>query len=44
MPAATRSYIKASGILTENLADFILERELEVQKMTLNVYPLPDGS
>ena len=44
MPVATRSYIKASGILTENLADFILERELEVQKMTLNFYPLPDGS
>ena len=44
MPAATRSYIKASGILTENLADFILERDLEVQKMTLNFYPLPDGS
>lgn len=44
MPAATRSYIKTSGILTDNLADFILERELEIQKMTLNFYPLPDGS
>lgn len=44
MPAATRSYIKTSGILTDNLADFILERELEIQKMTLNFYPLSDGS
>lgn len=44
MPKTTREYVKATGNHVENLADFIRENNLAVQKMTLYFYPLPDGS
>lgn len=44
MPDSIKKYIKSTRILTDNLADYIQENALEVQKMTLNFYPLPDGS
>lgn len=44
MPLSVREYVKTTSIVTDDLADFIEERQLEVQKITLNFYPLPDGS
>lgn len=44
MPATTREYVKRTGNMVNNLADYIMEKNLEVQKITLNFYPLPDGS
>ncbi len=43
MPDSIKSYIKTSRTLTDNLADFIEENALPVQKMTLNFYPTKDG-
>lgn len=44
MPQSLRDYIRNSGTLFENLAALIRENRLEVEKMTLNFYPLADGS
>lgn len=43
-PDATRSFVKNNAIFVENLAAFIEERNLDVEKMTINFYPLADGS
>lgn len=44
MPISTREYVKATGNYVENLADFIKEKNLLVEKMTLYFFPLSDGS
>lgn len=44
MPQSLRSYIRETGTLIKNLAEFIRKNHSEVEKMTLNFYPLPDGS
>lgn len=44
MPESIRRYIKATRTFTDDLAVFIRERHLAVQKMTLNFYPLADGT
>lgn len=43
-PEATRAFVKSNAAFVDDLADFISERHLNVQKMTINFYPLPDGS
>ena len=43
-PNATRSFVKHNAIFVDDLADFIEGRGLDVEKMTINFYPLPDGS
>lgn len=43
-PNATRSFVKHNATFVDDLAAFIEERDLEVEKMTINFYPLPDGS
>lgn len=43
-PAATRTFVKNNAIFVEDLAAFIEDRNLDVEKMTINFYPLPDGS
>lgn len=44
MPESIRRYIKETRTFTDNLAAFIEEKHLAVQKMTLNFYPLADGT
>ncbi len=44
MPESIRRYIRETRTFVPDLAAFIRERRLPVQKMTLNFYPLPDGS
>lgn len=44
MPDSIKTYIRTTRTLTDCLAAFIEENRLEVQKMTLNFYPMPDGS
>lgn len=44
MPESIRNYIKETRTLTDDLAAYVEEHQLDVQKMTLNFYPLPDGS
>lgn len=44
MPASIRNYIKATRAFTKNLAEYIEVNHLYVQKMTLNFYPLSDGT
>ena len=44
MPESIRRYIRETRTFVPDLAAFIRERRLAVQKMTLNFYPLPDGS
>lgn len=44
MPDSIKAYIKTSRTMTDNLADFIEEKQLEVQKITINFIPQPDGS
>lgn len=44
MPSATREYVKNTGNYVENLSDFILENNLQVEKITIYFYPLSDGS
>lgn len=44
MPEATKEYIRTSGSPQEDLAAYIESNRLDVQKMTLNFYPLEDGS
>ena len=43
-PAATRAFVKSNAIFVSDLAAYIEERQLQVQKMTINFYPLPDGT
>lgn len=42
-PAATRTFVKNNAIFADDLAAFIEERSLDVEKMTINFYPLADG-
>lgn len=44
MPESIRQYIRDTRTFTDDLADFIREHQLNVQKMTLNFYPLSDGT
>lgn len=44
MPQSIRSYIKVSRTFTEDLAAYIRERNLPVQKTLVNFYPLADGT
>lgn len=44
MPASIRAYIHATRNFVDNLAAFVTSMQIPVQKMTLNFYPLPDGS
>lgn len=44
MPESIRRYIKTTRTFTDDLAAFIQEHHLAVQKMTLNFYPLADGT
>ena len=43
-PAATRAFVKSNAIFVSDLAAYIEEEKLAVQKMTINFYPLPDGT
>lgn len=43
-PAATRAFVKTNAIFVSDLAAFIEEQQLSMQKMTINFYPLPDGT
>lgn len=43
-PEATRQMVKTNATFVDNLAAFIEERSLDVEKMTINFYPLPDGT
>lgn len=44
MPESIRRYIKETRTFTDDLAAFIEENHFAVQKMTLNFYPLADGT
>ena len=44
MPLSIREYIKNTRVFVPDLAAYIRERQLFVQKMTLNFYRQPDGS
>lgn len=44
MPEAMRTYIKTTRSFPEDLAAYIREHHLPVQKMTLNFYRMPDGT
>lgn len=44
MPKSIRQYIRDTRTFTDDLAGYIHEHQLNVQKMTLNFYPLPDGT
>lgn len=44
MPESNRQYIKATRTFTDDLAAYIKEHRLAVQKMLVNFYPLPDGT
>lgn len=41
---ATRELIRSTAFAVDDLASYIEERHLDVQKMTLNFYPLADGT
>ena len=43
-PEATRQLVKTNATFVDDLAEFIESRELDVEKMTINFYPLPDGT
>ena len=43
-PIATRTFVKNNAIFADDLAAFIEERGLDVEKMTINFYPLADGT
>jgi len=43
-PEATRQMVKTNATFVDDLAAFIEERGLDVEKMTINFYPLPDGT
>lgn len=44
MPESIRRYIRETRTFTDDLAAYIRDKHLAVQKMTLNFYPLPDGT
>lgn len=44
IPESIRSYIKTTRSFTDDLAAYIRKWDYDVQKMTLNFYPLADGS
>lgn len=44
MPPSLKKYVIDTRIRKEDLEGFIRENQLSVQKMTLNFYPLPDGT
>lgn len=44
MPPATREFIRSTTIAVEDLAAYLEEHKLGVEKMTLNFYPLEDGT
>lgn len=44
MPESNRAYIKATRTFTDDLAVYIRENQLAVQKMLVNFYPLADGT
>ena len=44
MPPATREFIRSTTIAVEDLAAYLEENKLGVEKMTLNFYPLEDGT
>lgn len=43
-PEATKRYVKRTRKVEEDLARFIEEKQAEVQKITVNFYPLGDGT
>lgn len=43
-PEATRQLVRTNATFVDDLADFIESRDLDVEKMTINFYPLPDGT
>ena len=43
-PIATRTFVKNNAIFADDLAAFIEERGLDIEKMTINFYPLADGT
>ena len=43
-PEATRQMVKTNATFVDDLATFIEERGLDVEKMTINFYPLADGT
>ncbi len=43
-PEATRQLVRTNATFVDDLADFIETRDLDVEKMTINFYPLPDGT
>ena len=43
-PAATRAMVKTNALFVNDLASFIEEENLAMQKMTINFYPLADGT
>lgn len=43
-PEATRAFVKSNAAFVDDLAVFIEERRLEVEKMTINFYPLDNGT
>lgn len=44
MPESIRDYIRSTRTFTDDLAEYIKDGQLDVQKVTLNFYPLPDGT
>lgn len=43
-PEATRELVRNNGRFVDDLADFIESNGIEVEKMTINFCPLPDGT
>jgi len=43
-PEATRKLVKTNAMFVDDLADFIEVLNLDVEKMTINFYPLLDGT
>ena len=43
-PKATRQMVKTNAMFVDDLADFIEVLNLDVEKMTINFYPLLDGT
>lgn len=44
MPESIRRYIETTRTFVDDLAAFVRERQLSVQKIILNFYPLPNGA
>ena len=43
-PEATRAFVKSNALFVDDLAAFIEEKQLHMQKMTINFRPMPDGT